>query len=311
VGELQLTVNGAAIQSRELSPPGGGEVTRHISLAPGVNTVSARVLRGDGKVASSEVVTRVTVRLPQAKPVLRVLAVGISQYDDSTFRSGVKFAARDATDVVRQLKSGAGGMYREVDERVLTSRADTGLSRIEAELQGLVTRARPEDVVVIYLAGHGKASEGEYHFIPADFAYDSDQPFSPGKTLSYTVLEAMLRGLGAGKRLLILDTCDSASATVRGTEQKDAVARLMRSTGRYILAAASLEAQEAGMYGHGLYTYALLEGLSGKADPGNTGVIEVDALANYVSTRVRDLTKNQQIPMRSSSGENFPIASHH
>jgi hypothetical protein len=312
VGELQLTVNGAAVQSRELFPPGGGEVTRHISLAPGVNTVGLRVARADGKVASSEVVTRVTVHPPQVRPVLRVLAVGISQYADRTLRGGVQFAAGDAADFVQQLKGGAGGMYRDVDERVLTSRADTSLSHIEAELTGLTTRARPEDVVVIYLAGHGKASDGEYHFIPADFAYDSDKPFGPGKTLSYAVLESMLKGLGAGKRLLILDTCDSGSAAARGTELKDAVARLMRSTGRYILAAAALEgqAQEAGKYGHGLYTYALLEGLKGKADPGHTGVIEVDALASYASSRVRELTQNQQIPMRSSSGENFPIASH-
>jgi WD40 repeat protein len=309
VGEIQLTINGAAIQSRELSPSGGGEVTRHISLAPGVNTVSVRVLRADGKVASSEVVTKVTVHPPQIRPVLRVLAVGISQYDDRTLRVGVKFAARDATDVVQQLKSGAGGMYREVDDRVLTSRADTSLSRIETELQSLTTRARPEDVVVIYLAGHGRASDGEYHFIPADFVYDSDKPYGPGRTLSYAVLESRLQELGAGKRLLILDTCDSGSAL--RDPVKDAVARLMRSTGRYILAAAAAEgsAQEAG--GHGIYTYALLEGLSGKADPAHTGVIEVDALASYVSTRVRELTQNQQIPMRSSSGENFPIASHH
>jgi WD40 repeat protein len=309
VGELQLTVNGAAVQSRELYPAGGGEVTRHISLAPGVNTVGIRVARADGRVASSEVVTRVTVHPPQVRPVLRVLAVGISQYDDATLRVGVQFAARDATDVVQQLKSGAGGMYREVDERVLTSRTDTTLSRIEAELQGLVKRARPEDVVVIYLAGHGKAFEGEYHFIPADFVFDTDQPYRPGKTLSYAVLESRLKELGAGKRLLILDTCDSGSA-VRDPV-KDAVARLMRSTGRYILAAAATEAQEPIKYGHGIYTYALLEGLGGKADPGRTGVIEVDALASYVSTRVRELTQNQQIPMRSSSGENFPIASHH
>lgn len=60
----------------------------------------------------------------------------------------------------------------------------------------------------------------------------------------------------------------------------------MRNTGRYVLAAASLDAQEKDMYGHGVYTYALLEGLAGKADPDHTGVIEVDALADYVCTRV-------------------------
>jgi hypothetical protein len=64
-------------------------------------------------------------------------------------RIGVNFAARDATDVVQQLKNSVGGMYCQVDERVLTCRVDTSLSRIEAEITGLTTRARPEDVVVI------------------------------------------------------------------------------------------------------------------------------------------------------------------
>jgi hypothetical protein len=60
---------------------------------------------------------------------------------------------------------------------------DTSLSRIETELQSLVTRARPEDVVVIHLAGHSRASDGDYHFIPTDFVYDSDKPYGPGRTL--------------------------------------------------------------------------------------------------------------------------------
>jgi uncharacterized caspase-like protein len=125
------------------------------------------------------------------------------------------------------------------------------------------------------------------------------------------VLKSRLKELGPGNRLLILDTCDSGSAV--HDPVKDAVARLMRSTGRYILAAAAAEgsAPEPRMYGHSIYTYALLEGLAGKADPGHTGVFEVDALASYVSTRLRELTQNQQIPMRSSAGENFPIASDH
>jgi hypothetical protein len=312
VGELQLTVNGAAIQSREIFPPGGGEVTRHISLAPGVNTVGVRVLRGDDKVASSEVTTRVTVHLPQAKPVLRVLAVGVSQYDDEAFKTGVQFAAVDAIELARQLKSGAAGMYRDVDERVLTSRADTTLSRIDAEIQALVSRARPEDVVVIFLAGHGKAPDGQYHFIPADFIYDGDAAFNRGRTLSSARLESVLKSLGAGKRLLILDTCDSGSeAELRsGAEQKDALARLMRSTGRYILAATSPQGNALQVRGHGAYTAALLEGLAGRADLQHSGVIEVDELAEYLSRRVPELTSGKQHPMRSAYGESFPIVRH-
>jgi len=258
---------------------------------------------------------RVHVKPAAARPVLRVLAVGISDYDDATFAKGVKFAARDATEVVKQLRAGARGVYREVDGRVLNRREETGIERINAEIEALVKRARPEDVVVIFLAGHGKAPEGQYHFIPADFVYDSDQAFNRGKTLSHARLETMLKNLGAGKRLLILDTCDSGSATEGrdgATEQKDAVARLIRSSGRYILAAASPQgkALEDGVQWHGVYTYALLEGLAGRADPRNSGMIEVDALADYVSRRVPELTAPagyRQRPMRSAQGENFPI----
>ncbi|HSI52108.1 MAG TPA: caspase family protein, partial [Ideonella sp.] len=317
VGALMLTINGAEVPARTVSPPGGGVVTQRLSLAPGDNVVGLRATRADGKVASNEVQMRVQVTAPTQLPVLRVLAVGISQYDDATYRSGVKFAARDAEKLVEQLRAGGQSVYREVDWRLLNRRQDTSLARIDDELQALARRARPEDVVVIFLAGHGKAPEGkEYHFIPADFIYDSDQAFNRGKTLSHGRLEAALKNLGAGKRLLILDTCDSGSAVVAGrdgaSEQKDALARLMRSTGRYILAAASQQgkALEDGVGGHGVYTAALLEGMAGKAGQRDAPMVDVDALAEYVARRVPELTRPagyEQRPMRSAQGENFPL----
>ena len=317
VGELKLTINGSEVPARGVAPPGGGVVTQRLRLAPGDNVVGLRAMRADGKVASNEVQMRVQMSAPTQLPVLRVLAVGISQYDDATYRGGVKFAARDAEKLVERLSEGAQGVYRDVDARLMNRRQDTSLARIDEELKALAERARPEDVVVIFLAGHGKAPEGkEYHFIPADFIYDSDQAFNRGRTLSHGRLENVLKNLGAGKRLLILDTCDSGSAVVAGrdgaSEQKDALARLMRSTGRYILAAASQQgrALEDGVGGHGVYTTALLEGLAGKAGQPNAPMVDVDALAEYVAHRVPELTRPagyEQRPMRSAHGENFPL----
>jgi uncharacterized caspase-like protein len=292
-------------------------VTQRLSLAPGVQRVSVRAMRADGKVASEEVVSVVTVKPTQSRaPILRVLAVGISQYDDATFNSGVRFAARDAQDLVDSLRAGATGVYREVDARVLNHRTDTSLAMIDSELRALASRSRPDDVVLIYLAGHGKAPEGEYHFIPADFIYENEQAFGRGKTLSQQRLLDALKALGAGKRMLILDTCSSGAMSASrdgATDQKDAIARLMKSSGRYILAAASPQgkALESGVRGHGVYTAAMLEGLAGAADPQNTGMIEVDALADYVSRRVPELTQQiagyAQRPMRSAEGQTFPL----
>lgn len=318
VGRLTLRINGAEVAARGEAPPGGGTVTQRLTLAPGTNVVSVAALTRDGKVGSNETFAVVRVKASEAKPALRIVAVGISLYDDASFKDGVKFAASDADEVVRRLRIGASGVYREVDTTVLTRREDTSLKRIEAEIAGLARRAQPEDVVVIYLAGHGKAYEGEYHFIPSDFRYDSDQAYRRGTTLSHRKVEALLKTLGAGKRLLILDTCSSGAALAgrSSNDEKDAIARLMRSSGRYILAAASPQgkALEGGEQGHGLYSYALMEGLAGAADRapnGNNNVlIEVDELANYVARRVPELTARygyQQVPMRSASGQSFWI----
>lgn len=316
VGELKLFIDGAEVRARTVAPPGGGVVTQRLSLGPGAHVVAARAMRADGKVASNEVQARVTVQVAAPRPVLRVLAVGISKYDDASFRNGVKFATADATKLVERLRAGAQGLYRDVDTRVLVKRADTSLARIQAELDALVERSRPEDVVVIFLAGHGKAPDGKYHFIPADFVYDGDQAFNGQRTLSQDRLELALKNLGAGKRLLILDTCDSGTAAQASrdgsSEQKDAIVRLMRATGRYILAAASPQgkALEDGFNGHGVYTAALLEGMAGRAVSPQSAMIDVDALANYVADRVPELTRAkgyEQRPMKTSFGQNFPI----
>jgi WD40 repeat protein len=313
-GPLRLRINGMEVAARGDAPPGGGTVTQRLMLAPGRNVVSVAGLTRDGKVASPEVQAIVTVKAPADLPTLRVLAVGVSQYDDASFSKGVQFAARDAEAVVRHLQAGAKGVYRTVDPVVLTRLEETRLAPIERALAALVQRARPEDVVVIFLAGHGKAQEGEYHFIPSDFLYTSDDAYRRGGTLSHGKLEQLLKNLGAGKRLLILDTCQSGAAIVgrTGSEEKDALARLMRSSGRYILAAASPldKALEDPKAQHGIYTRALMEGLAGAADPQGTGRIEVDELAKYVERRVPELTAPygyRQVPMRSAAGQSFWI----
>jgi len=310
-GPLRVRINGVQIATRGAAPPGGGIVTERLSLAPGQNNIGVAAVTLNGKVASSDVRAIVTVKPPTGLPTLRVLAVGISQYIDASFRDGVRFAAADATAVVKHLRAGARGVYRDVDAVLLTSPENTRLAQLTDALTALAYRARPEDVVVIFLAGHGKAHEGEYHFIPSDFLYTNDHSYARGGTLAHATLEALLKNLGAGKRLLILDTCHSGAAIrARSNDEKDALARLMRSSGRYILAAASPigKALEDGRNGHGIYTHALMEGLAGKAE--RNGRIEVDELAAYLQRRVPELTQPygyQQIPMRSATGHGFWI----
>lgn len=61
--------------------------------------------------------------------------------------------------------------------------------------------------------------------------------------------------------------------------------------------------------GNGAFTKALVEGLGGKADRANIGVVRVLALADYVYDRVKDMTNGKQKPLVAQPKlvENIPI----
>jgi uncharacterized caspase-like protein len=88
----------------------------------------------------------------------------------------------------------------------------------------------------------------------------------------------------------------------------------MKFTGHTILAA-STEQQKAleGHEGHGVFTYAILQGLKGMADRQGKGqgVIAIDELADFAREEVPRITKEkwgfEQIPMRNMRGDPFPI----
>ncbi|MEO7659729.1 MAG: caspase family protein, partial [Pyrinomonadaceae bacterium] len=79
-----------------------------------------------------------------------------------------------------------------------------------------------------------------------------------------------------------------------------AATRLFSSPGRAIFTSsgegeASLEATRWGG-GHGVFTWALLEGLNGKADADGNRVITAEELFNFVRERVRVETNSKQNP---------------
>jgi uncharacterized caspase-like protein len=95
-------------------------------------------------------------------------------------------------------------------------------------------------------------------------------------------------------------------------DEKAAIDRLGRITGRAVLAAsASTQMALEGHQGHGVFTYALLEGLKA-ADRNNNGLIEVSELGDFVEETVTKITKErwgyEQFPVRDLKGQSFPIS---
>jgi uncharacterized caspase-like protein len=175
-------------------------------------------------------------------------------------------------------------------------------------------------VFVFFLSGHGKTIDGRYYFIPYDFRYENERSIAE-RGISQEQWQAWFAKIPARKSVLIYDTCESGSLTSDGVtsrsldrviEQGAAVERLVRATGRTILAATTDDAPaREGYRGHGVFTYAVLEAL-GRAEVNRDGFIEVTSLISYIDQQVPEISQQafnfRQIPQTKFTGSNFPLA---
>jgi uncharacterized caspase-like protein len=177
-------------------------------------------------------------------------------------------------------------------------------------------KVRPEDVFVLFMAGHGKTMDGRFYFIPQDFRYSGDDSIA-AKGIGQDQLQRWLTRIPTRKSILLFDACESGTLTEdqaasRGMEEMTAIDRLTRAMGRSILTATTDDkpARE-GIGGHGVFTYAVLAGL-GNVPPDPDGLINVFDLATYVDHSVPELSYNafkfRQVPQVRIVGSNFPLA---
>ena len=97
-------------------------------------------------------------------------------------------------------------------------------------------------------------------------------------------LETVLKG----RRILLIDTCHSGNAY----NQRLGNAAYHANIIAYTAARFDQEALEDTHLGHGLFTYALVEGLDGKGALGVKRQISTRLLAEYVAKRVEELAKS-------------------
>ncbi|MBI5184722.1 MAG: caspase family protein [Nitrospinae bacterium] len=331
IGKIQYKVNNVARESADArsgdvsTARKSGVISRKFTLPHGRNEITVTAHNKDGSIASKPETVVVNVNDPlEAAPSLYVLAVGISDYSDMDLK--LNLAHADAQAMAKELELRGKGLFRDIHVKPLVDKEATtvGIQKEFERLRGIV---KPSDVFVLYLAGHGKAMNGNYYFIPWEAEYVNMESLMKA-SISHEKIQSLLAMVPALKGLVIIDTCFSGLAAVPdskmivaalsrgGAEEKAAIDRLMRSTGRTTLAASSEEQHALEGMGekHGVFTYSLLEGLKGKADRKGEGegVITIDELADFVGKEVPEITMNRwgyrQVPMRNISGDPFPIA---
>jgi WD40 repeat protein len=188
-------------------------------------------------------------------------------------------------------------------------------------------KARPQDILVLYLSGHGVALGDRYVYPTADAGtIDPNDLSRDSQLLSRTAITSdelanwVNNGIPATHEVMILDTCAAGAAAAKLTQMREvpsdqtrALDRLKDNTGFHLLmgSAADAVSYEANSYGEGLLTYALLEGMKGAALKNDIDV-DVVTLFEYATDRVPNLAHGiggiqKPLPLERPGAESFAI----
>jgi len=257
-----------------------------------------------------------------AESKLYLLAIGINQYINPKYK--LNYAVPDQEAFVKNMTENAKSIFTDID-KVSILNAEATKPAILKAFEDIAAKIQPQDVFVFYFAGHGVMSEGtdttkgDFYLVPSDVSQlYANQQMLANKAISSKELNDRLIKIKAQKQLVIIDACQSGGVldeiASRGAPEEKAIVQLARSAGVTVLAAAGID-QSAGEFeqlGHGVFTYALLEGIAGKADGGiMDGKITVYELRAWLDEQVPELTKKYhgeaQYPTGYSKGQDFPV----
>jgi WD40 repeat protein len=274
---------------------------REIKLEPGANLVMLSAFNSAGEIETGLkdrplLALRYDPKVAQ-KPVLRLLSVGINKYTGNGIPA-LANAAADAQSVADTMKADkAHTIFDSVDAIVLTD-TDATLGNIDKAFDDLALRTKPDDLVFVFLAGHGVVLDGRYYYLPVDLPDANDETLKK-RALTYADLTDRLSKFPTARTVVILDTCYSGAFAVGDSVQRDSRdqtidKQISHATGRFILGGSSSQEEALdGLDGHGVFTEALLLGLKGDADlsiAGNhDGKISILELGEYTKAKVPEL----------------------
>jgi hypothetical protein len=175
------------------------ERTIPTKLATGRNKIQISVLNNAGA-ESLYANAEVNCTAERSKPTLYAVALGVSDYANPDWN--LKYAGKDARDVLERLKTRSGASYGEVKELLLTDKQVTkdSVGQIKDFLRG----ATIDDTVLMFVAGHGLLdSQYDYYFGTNDI--DFNNPAEKG--IAFDEFDDLLAGLPSLKKSLLIDTC--------------------------------------------------------------------------------------------------------
>ena len=281
----------------------------------------------EGAYDSCSAVVEVECEAKMERGQVHILALGVGDYESRRLR----YPVNDAEQLSEFLHSrGIDAEGHPGFRRVLSGEAVSrqSVERAFREIT-LLVEDRPQDTVVVFLAGHtGVFDPQRFCLLLPSYPFSEQEPIQvaardaaltigendkvdPRFVLPYSVIEVNLARLKALNRLVIVDACQADS--ILDDPKVRAIRKWMELSSRrartsYLMAARRGEpALEVGRLAHGLFTYALLRGMRAKLakEPKEVGALALPPDADFnkdgiVSTDELDAYAKQVLPQLSS-----------
>lgn len=245
------------------------------------------------------------------QPSLHAIIIGVSNYNGD--KLDLNYAAKDAEDYAKALELTANQYFLKdnVDIKVLTTKGNNlatwpSKNNIKRAFEEASSITSPDDVLLVYLAGHGVnygGSDGDFYFLTSEASNSklTDPAIREQVAISSNELTELIKIIPALKQVLIIDACHSGqvgkdlmeSRTGRPSSEIRALERMKDRVGMYVLAGSAADAvsYETSVYGQGLLTYSLLFGMKGAALRDNK-FVDIMQLFQFAADKVPELAEN-------------------
>ncbi|MGR1581343.1 caspase family protein [Thalassobius sp. S69A] len=307
-----------------------GRLRYSVPIGAGENLINISGRNDFGYVTErSAVALRKKTKAVEKKGKLFAAVIGVNDYPKLPDACGGKpcdlnYPVADALEFLNVLQDRTAHLHTGMESLVLVNAAplESDATRVQAlslfmdvtEVQepeartindaliDFLARPGPDDTTVIFVAGHGMNLEEQYYLLPTNAQKRGDR-WRTSSLVDWSIIQEEI-SFAEGRRILVLDTCHAANAFNAKLEKEAADAQITV----FSATAANNTAGERPDLGHGIFTYAMLQGMRGKADDRGEGV-KLFGLANYVDQEVLRLSNQKQKPVfHFPNSTNFVMA---
>jgi uncharacterized caspase-like protein len=226
------------------------------------------------------------------------VVIGVSRYRDPRLR--LNYADKDAESFRDFLLDPNGGGVQAENLRFLENQ-DASVASIRSALFDFLIKPGPNDLAIIYFAGHGTADPrrpDNYYLL----GYDTDLENLASTSVPMWDLPTLFERTLHANVVTLVDACHSAAiGQTMPNLINDRWATTTRGNPRRAIITASNVAETSREdakwgSGHGVFTWFLLRGLQGEADANHDHQVSVGELFDYIRGQVVAETAGKQTP---------------